>query len=70
MYPVMEKVDVNGPSAHPLFSFLREALMHGHDIKWNFGKFLINRAGVPVEAFEPKTNPVDIAPAIERMLLA
>lgn len=65
---VMEKVDVNGPTAHPLFQFLRQETMHGDVIRWNFGKFLIDRNGQHVEAFQPKVNPLDLVPNIERLL--
>lgn len=48
-FPMFEKVDVNGPAAHPLFRYLKQALpgVLGGRIKWNFTKFLIGRDGTP-----------------------
>ena len=51
----MDKLDVNGATAHPLFAFLKVAqpgfLINA--VKWNFTKFLINREGVPVARCAP-----------------
>lgn len=38
------------------------------DIKWNFGKFLINRQGDVVERFSPAFPPEKLAEAIEKLL--
>lgn len=38
--PVLQ-VDVNGPGAHPLFMWLKEASGDPSDIPWNFSKFLV-----------------------------
>ncbi|MCS5931671.1 glutathione peroxidase [Klebsiella pneumoniae subsp. pneumoniae] len=48
-FPMFEKVDVNGPAAHPLFRYLKQALpgVLGGRIRWNFTKFLIGRDGTP-----------------------
>lgn len=50
---MFEKVDVNGPAAHPLFRYLKQALpgVLGGRIKWNFTKFLIGRDGTPLTRF-------------------
>ena len=47
------KINVNGGSASPLWTFLKEkqAGFLINAIKWNFTKFLINREGVPVARF-------------------
>ena len=37
-YPLFAKVDVNGPSAHPIFKFLKSFDNMGEDIGWNFVK--------------------------------
>src|SRR5215472_15103801 len=42
-FPMFAKIDVNGPSAHPLYRFLkgsRPGLFGFERIKWNFTKFL------------------------------
>ena len=43
-FDMMEKVDVNGPQAHPLYQRLK-ALKHIDAIQWNFAKFLIGKNG-------------------------
>ena len=63
-FPLFSKIEVNGPSAHPLFSFLtsdKPGLLGTKAIKWNFTKFLINRNGEPVKRFSSKTSPEEIS---------
>jgi glutathione peroxidase len=52
-FPVLAKIDVNGPSAHPLYAYLKKeqkGLLGTEGIKWNFTKFLIGRDGEVVDA--------------------
>lgn len=58
-FPIFEKVDVNGSSAHPIFRYLKNKLpgLMGGRIKWNFTKFLIGRDGKPLKRFAPFTTP-------------
>ena len=44
-FPQFAKIDVNGPSASPLFTYLKKKVggSLGLDIKWNFTKFLVDR---------------------------
>jgi glutathione peroxidase len=68
---IAEKVEVNGPNAHPLFQYLKEALpglLNLKDIKWNFTKFLIGPDGTPVKRFAPTDEPASLAPNIEQLL--
>lgn len=70
-FPIAAKVDVNGANAHPLFRHLkREAkgLLGSQSIKWNFTKFLVDRAGRVVDRFGPTTKPDAIAKQIETLL--
>ena len=70
-FPMYEKVDVNGPDAHPLYAWLKgekKGFLGTGAIKWNFTKFLIGRDGQVIERFGPTTEPRDIAPAIEKAL--
>jgi glutathione peroxidase len=70
-FPMFAKIDVNGPSAHPLYAFLKQSrtgLLGSRRIKWNFTKFLIDRAGRVVARFAPSTRPHDLAPRIEQLL--
>ncbi|NEQ45054.1 MAG: glutathione peroxidase [Leptolyngbya sp. SIOISBB] len=66
-FTLLEKQDVNGPNRSPLYQFL---VGSGEDIEWNFGKFVVDRAGNVVERFDPKTPPDDAAlkAAIEKAL--
>lgn len=58
-FPIFEKVDVNGSSAHPIFRYLKNELpgLMGGRIKWNFTKFLIGRDGKQLKRFAPFTTP-------------
>ncbi|MDQ2838008.1 MAG: glutathione peroxidase [Actinomycetota bacterium] len=72
-FPLTEKVDVNGPDRHPLYTELVEvADAEGYtgDIRWNFEKFLISPAGEVVARFDPRTEPEDatVLAAIEALL--
>lgn len=69
-FPLFEKVEVNGPDAHPLFRWLTDSLpgFPGRRIKWNFTKFLIARDGRPLARFAPFTKPERIEAAILRAL--
>ena len=69
--PLMEKIDVNGPNASPLFDWMKgeaKGLMGSTGIKWNFTKFLINRDGEVVKRYAPQDTPARIAKDIENIL--
>jgi len=72
---LMEKVDVNGKHAHPVFEYLRRHSKLYDPLKntiapisWNFGKFLVGSDGVVINYFEPKDTAVDepIAQALKQ----
>jgi glutathione peroxidase len=70
-FPILAKIDVNGPSAHPLYAYLKheqKGLLGTEAIKWNFTKFLIGRDGEVVERFAPTTKPEDLKLAVEALL--
>ena len=70
-FPLFSKIEVNGPSAHPLFKFLtssKPGLLGTKAIKWNFTKFLINRNGEPVRRYSSKTTPEEISSEILKLL--
>ncbi|HZU64822.1 MAG TPA: glutathione peroxidase [Novosphingobium sp.] len=70
-FPLMGKVEVNGPGAPPLWQWLkREArgLFGTQRIKWNFTKFLIDREGRVIRRFAPADAPEKLAGAIEALL--
>ncbi|GHP08822.1 glutathione peroxidase 7 [Pycnococcus provasolii] len=69
-YPVFDKIDVNGPNADPLYVWLKEnkGELLGSDIKWNFGKFLVDKSGKVNERYAPTTSPNSIAKTIQQLL--
>ncbi len=70
-FPLMKKVEVNGPGASPLFDWMKQeapGLMGSKAIKWNFTKFLIDREGNVVKRFAPADRPEAIAKHIEKLL--
>ncbi|WP_067440556.1 glutathione peroxidase [Nocardioides jensenii] len=69
-FPMFEKVDVNGSSAHPLYQWLRgeKGGVLGSRIKWNFTKFLIGRDGQVIERYAPATKPEKLVDDIEKAL--
>lgn len=70
-FPLMAKIDVNGPDASPLFDWMKsekKGLMGSTSIKWNFTKFLIDREGNVVKRYGPQDAPATIKRDIERLL--
>lgn len=70
-FPVMAKVEVNGDGADPLFQWLKAeapGVLGTRAIKWNFTKFLVDRAGKVVGRHAPTTKPEDLAKDIEALL--
>ena len=70
-FPMFAKIEVNGDGAHPLYRYLKAekpGLLGLGAIKWNFTKFLVDRAGTVVERYAPTTSPqamkADIAKAL------
>jgi glutathione peroxidase len=69
-FPMFEKLSVNGPDRHPLYTELtavKDAAGKGGDIEWNFEKFLVSADG-GVQRFRPKTKPEELKKAIEAAL--
>ncbi|MGA0607147.1 glutathione peroxidase [Phenylobacterium sp. VNQ135] len=70
-FPMMRKIDVNGPKAHPLYAFLKtqkKGVLGTEGIKWNFTKFLVDREGRVVDRFAPTVEPKALEGAIEALL--
>jgi glutathione peroxidase len=70
-FPVFAKIDVNGPSADPLYKYLTHSapgVLGTEGIKWNFTKFLIDPTGNVVKRFAPNTTPESIRDAIAEMV--
>ena len=70
-FPVFAKIDVNGAGADPLFERLKAdapGVLGSKAVKWNFTKFLIDRAGRTVRRYAPTTKPEDLEADIEALL--
>jgi glutathione peroxidase len=70
-FPLMAKVHVKGKDKCALYAALTgsDAAFPG-EVKWNFGKFLIDRNGQVVKRFEPSVKPEtpEVTQAIEAAL--
>ncbi len=70
-FPMMAKIDVNGPEVHPLYAWLKhqkKGLLGSESVKWNFTKFLIDRHGAVVARHGPTVEPKELERAIEAAL--
>ncbi len=69
-FPQFAKIDVNGPNADPLFTFLKKEARgrFGSRIKWNFTKFLVDRNGKVLRRFAPTDPPEKIERIINALL--
>lgn len=83
-FPLFSKVEVNGPRAHPVWKFLKDArpAVHaekgtkprdviqggGDDVTWNFNKFLVGRDGRPIKRYPPKFDEAALTKDIEALL--
>ena len=72
-FPMMSKIDVNGPAAHPLYKWLSSeapGLLGSKSIKWNFTKFLVGKNGQVIRRYAPTDKPAELARDIEAALAA
>ena len=72
-FPMMGKVDVNGPAAHPLYKWLcseAPGLLGSKAVKWNFTKFLVGKDGQVIKRYAPTDKPADLAKDVEAALAA
>jgi glutathione peroxidase len=63
-FPMFEKIEVNGPERHSIYSSLTEvadADGEAGDIQWNFEKFVLGPDGTVLGRFRPGTEPDDPA---------
>lgn len=70
-FQMMEKVEVNGDGAHPLYKFLKKekkGTLGSTSIKWNFAKFLVDKNGKVIARYSSATKPEAIAKDIEALL--
>lgn len=72
-FPMMEKIDVNGANAAPLYKWLtkeKPGLLGSTAIKWNFTKFLISRDGTVIKRYAPLDTPASLERDVEAALAA
>jgi len=69
-FPMFAKTSVVGANANSLYRQL--AARTGKPPRWNFHKYLLDRAGQPVAAFESAVEPADprLTSEIEKLLAA
>lgn len=70
-FPMMEKIEVNGPGRHPIYAALTtyaDAAGAAGDVEWNFEKFLISADRSTITRIRPRTEPDD--PAVVAVLEA
>jgi len=70
-FPIFAKIDVNGDDAAPVYKYLKDeapGLLGSKAVKWNFTKFLVDRAGKVVKRYAPQTKPEELKQDIERLL--
>lgn len=67
-FPMFEKTSVSGPGANQFFQYLSQHT--GNAPRWNFHKYLIDRNGKVVAAFDSKITPESqtLRDAIESLL--
>ena len=72
-FTMMQKVNVNGTDAHPLYQWLcaeAPGLLGSKAIKWNFTKFLVGRDGRVIKRYASMDKPEKMAQDIETALAA
>jgi glutathione peroxidase len=72
-FPMMQKIEVNGTQAHPLYQWLSgeaPGLLGSKSIKWNFTKFLVDKRGAVLKRYAPTDTPKSLAADIEAALAA
>ena len=85
-FQVMDKLDVNGEDAHPLYKYLKYAQPVSQPgskgpgfgnpfgdagaIEWNYTKFLVDRQGRPVKRYKPGFDPLEFEDDVRYLCLS
>ena len=72
-FVMMEKINVNGDDAHPLFKWLKSeapGVLGSEGVKWNFTKFLIGKDGRVLKRYASMDAPAKLTGDIEAALAA
>ncbi len=70
-FPMFEKIDVNGDSAHPLYTYLKDqapGILGTTGIKWNFTKFVVSKDGQSITRLASADGASKMAEAIVKLL--
>lgn len=70
-FPRFAKINVNGHDESPLYTFLKnqqKGVFGSKNIKWNFTKFLVDKAGNVVKRYGPDKTPEIIEFDIKNLL--
>lgn len=57
-FPVLAKIKVTGEEAHPLYRYLYSSARVAP--QWNFGKYLVSRAGRVIQFWNQRTSPMSL----------
>ena len=57
-FPVLAKIKVIGEEAHPLYRYLYSSARVAPP--WNFGKYLVSRAGRVIQFWNQRTSPMSL----------
>lgn len=72
-FPVLRKIDVNGPYESEVYTFLksqRAGWFGFKGLKWNFEKFLVDRSGNVVGRWLSSSTPLELTGAVKKALEA
>ena len=72
-FQMMQKIEVNGEQAHPLYKWLSSeapGLLGSKSIKWNFTKFLVGKDGAVRKRYAPTDTPESLTKDVEEALAA
>lgn len=61
-FPMTDKVDVKGENQHIVYQWLTQKKFNGKEdinVRWNFGKFLIDEKGKFIQYFPSQVDPMD-----------
>ena len=70
-FPMFSKIEVNGEATIPLYKWLKSSqpgVLGTESIKWNFTKFLVNRAGHVLQRYASTDTPESLRKDIESAL--
>ncbi|RDX36332.1 glutathione peroxidase [Kangiella sp. HD9-110m-PIT-SAG07] len=70
-FPLFQKIDVNGDSAHPVYQHLKQeasGFLGSQKIKWNFTKFLVDKNGKVIDRYGSVTKPETLKDDIRKLL--